>query len=81
MIDYIESKGGTAEEMQLRGVLHKIRRDADNGFKETFIPLSNLDKVDIKTFRYNVLANDGFSSEVFKTKLDGQKILRIFWNC
>ena len=72
---------GTAKEMQLRFMLHKMREAADNGYLDVCIQVYKLSKLHMPTLRYELLKPSGFESEEFESKeIPGQKMLRISWN-
>ena len=72
---------GTAKEMQIRFMLHKMREAADNGHMEVCIQKYKLSKLHMPTLRFEVLKLSGFDSEEFESnEIKGQKMLRISWN-
>ena len=76
----IESNLGTAKEMQIRFVLHEIRKAADNGEKEVCIPVYKISKLHLPTLRFEGLKLSGFDSGEFESEeIKGQKMLRISW--
>ena len=79
--DWIKCKEGTAEEMQIRIMLHEIRKAADNGHMEVCIPVYKLSKLHLPTLRFEVLELSGFKSEEYESvEIKGQRMLRISWN-
>ena len=72
---------GTAAEMQLRFLLHKMREAADDGHLDVCIQVYKLSKLHMPTLRYEILKPSGFKSEEFESnEIKGQKMLRISWN-
>ena len=72
---------GTAEEMQLRFLLHKMREAADDGRMDVCIPVYKLSKLHMATLCHEILKPSGFNAKEFEsTEIPGQKMLFISWN-
>ena len=69
---------GTAEEMQLRFLLHMIREAANDGHLDVCIQVYKISKINMATLRHEILEPSGFDSKEFES--NEMKMLLISWN-
>ena len=70
---------GTVKEMQLRFMLHEIRKAADEGKRQTTIYEYKLSALNIPTLRNEILKFAGFQSNEFVEDGSEMKMLCISW--
>ena len=81
IIEAIKNNEGTAKEMQLRFLLHKIREAADDGYVDLCIKKYKLSKLHVETLRHEILEPSGFYSKECESKeIPGQNVLYISWS-
>ena len=71
---------GTVKEMQLRFMLHEIRKAADEGKSQTTIYEYKLQALHIPTLRNEILKLAGFQSNEFVEDGSEMKMLCISWH-